>query len=93
MSITIYNFKKLRASISSNYKFTSGTDTEVILELLERHGLDCLNKISGIYAFGIWDSKKSELISKIKSEHPYDVPSITWWSVESTKEYYDWVQG
>ena len=39
------------------------------------------------------ESKKSELISKIKSEPPYDVPSITWWSVESTKEYYDWVQG
>ena len=32
------------------------------LQNLERHGLDCLNKISGIYAFGIWDSKKRELI-------------------------------
>ena len=51
----IYNFKKLRASISSNYKFTSGTDTEVILELLERHGLDCLNKIQEFMrlAYGI----------------------------------------
>ena len=39
------------------------------------------------------ESKKSELISKIKSEHSYDVPEIIWWPVESTKEYYDWVQG
>mgnify|MGYP001159565224 FL=1 len=38
-------------------------------------------------------SKKSELISKIKSEHSYDVPQIIWWPVESTKEYSDWVQG
>ena len=38
-------------------------------------------------------SKKDDLISKIKSEHSYDVPQIIWWSVESTKEYYDWVQG
>ncbi|MBI87602.1 MAG: divalent-cation tolerance protein CutA [Euryarchaeota archaeon] len=39
------------------------------------------------------ESKKSELISKIKSEHSYDVPEIIWWPVESTKEYYEWVQG
>ena len=39
------------------------------------------------------ESKKDELISKIKSEHSYDVPAIFWWAVDSTKEYYDWVQG
>jgi len=39
------------------------------------------------------ESNKNDLISKIKSEHSYDVPEIIWWSVESTKEYYDWVQG
>ena len=39
------------------------------------------------------ESKKGELISKIKSEHSYDVPAIFWWAVDSTKEYYDWVQG
>ena len=39
------------------------------------------------------ESKKSELISKIKSEHSYDVPEIIWWPVESTKEYYEWGQG
>ncbi len=39
------------------------------------------------------ESNKIELISKIKSEHSYDVPQIIWWCAESTKEYYDWVQG
>ncbi len=39
------------------------------------------------------ESNKSELISRIKSEHSYDVPQIIWWTVQSTKEYYDWVQG
>ncbi len=58
----IYNFKKLKTNLKPQHKFISGTDTEVILELFERYGLDCLNKISGIYAFGIWDSKKNELI-------------------------------
>lgn len=39
------------------------------------------------------ESNKNELISKIKSEHSYDVPQIIWWPVESTKEYSDWVKG
>tara|TARA_Y100001970_G_scaffold202691_1_gene246788 strand:+ start:4773 stop:5087 length:315 start_codon:yes stop_codon:yes gene_type:complete len=39
------------------------------------------------------ESKKGGLISKIKTEHPYDVPEIIWWPAESTNEYYDWVQG
>jgi periplasmic divalent cation tolerance protein len=39
------------------------------------------------------DSNKNELISKIKSEHSYDVPEILCWPAESTKEYSDWVKG
>ena len=39
------------------------------------------------------ESRKNGLISKIKSEHSYDLPQIVWWSVESTVEYYNWVQG
>ena len=39
------------------------------------------------------ESSINGLISKIKSEHSYDVPQIVWWSVESTIEYYNWVQG
>jgi len=58
----IYNFKKLRTNIKPKHKFISGTDTEVILELFEEYGLNCLNKISGIYAFAIWDALKKELI-------------------------------
>jgi periplasmic divalent cation tolerance protein len=39
------------------------------------------------------ESSKNGLISKIKSEHPYDLPQIVWWSAEATVEYYNWVQG
>ena len=38
-------------------------------------------------------SKIKKLIHKIKSEHPYNVPEILYWAVESTDEYYDWVKG
>ena len=34
---------------------------------------------------------KDSLVSKIQSTHPYDVPEITWWPVESIQEYFEWV--
>ena len=39
------------------------------------------------------ESNKNALISKIKSEHSYEVPEILCWPAESTKEYSDWVKG
>ena len=38
-------------------------------------------------------SKVNQLIDKIKLEHPYDVPEILFWSVESTADYSQWVKG
>lgn len=38
-------------------------------------------------------SKVKKLIHKVKSEHPYDVPEILFWAVESTEEYSNWIQG
>ncbi len=36
---------------------------------------------------------KDKVVSKIKSEHPYDLPKVLCWPAESTKEYSDWVKG
>ena len=38
-------------------------------------------------------SKVNQSIDKIKLEHPYDVPEILFWSVESTADYSQWVKG
>jgi periplasmic divalent cation tolerance protein len=38
-------------------------------------------------------SKIKNLIHKIKSEHPYEIPEILYWAVESTDEYSSWVKG
>ncbi|MDP6318481.1 MAG: divalent cation tolerance protein CutA [Candidatus Thalassarchaeaceae archaeon] len=35
-------------------------------------------------------SKKASLISKITSEHPYDVPMILAFAAETTPEYAEW---
>jgi len=58
----IYNYLELRAElISKGYKFSSNTDTEVILNAYKEWGQDCLNKFNGMWAFAIWDRRKSSL--------------------------------
>ncbi|HSU68608.1 MAG TPA: asparagine synthase (glutamine-hydrolyzing) [Tepidisphaeraceae bacterium] len=49
----IYNFVELRAGLQTKgVEFHSAGDTEVLLELLRREGLDCLTRLRGMFAFG-----------------------------------------
>lgn len=58
----IYNYKTLRQElIDLGYKFSSQGDAEVILNLYRHFGQDCLSKLSGIFAFAIWDECAKEL--------------------------------
>jgi asparagine synthase (glutamine-hydrolysing) len=58
----IYNFKEIKADLEKRgHKFKSHTDTEVILHLYEEEGIDCVNRFNGMFAFAIWDEKKSSL--------------------------------
>lgn len=55
----IYNFKELRNFLENKgHTFKSNTDTEVIIHLYEEEGVNCLNKLIGMFAFCIYDSKK-----------------------------------
>jgi asparagine synthase (glutamine-hydrolysing) len=54
----IYNFLELKHELEAQgAKFVSGTDTEVIIELYEREGTNCLAKLNGMFAFAIWDKR------------------------------------
>ena len=58
----IYNFLELREQLEhSGHVFRSRTDTEVILHLYERHGVDCLRLLRGMFAFAIWDTQERQL--------------------------------
>lgn len=55
----IYNYKELRHTlIEKGHNFNSLTDTEVILNAYQEWGTDCLSKLSGMFAFTIYDKKK-----------------------------------
>ncbi|MBI2875339.1 MAG: asparagine synthase (glutamine-hydrolyzing) [Candidatus Tectomicrobia bacterium] len=59
----LYNFLELReALIQKGHRFTSRTDTEVILHLYEEHGEECVERLNGIFAFAIWDAKARKLL-------------------------------
>ena len=52
----IYNYKSLRERFRSQIEFQYNNDTEVILQLYEKFGSDCLQYLRGMFAFAIWDS-------------------------------------
>jgi asparagine synthase (glutamine-hydrolysing) len=58
----IYNFKELRDDlIMKGHKFTTKSDTEVILHSYEEYGTKCLDKLNGMFAFAIYDIKNREV--------------------------------
>lgn len=58
----IYNYRELRSFCQKRgHIFSTSTDTEVILHLFEEFGPECLDLLSGIFSFAIWDEKKKEL--------------------------------
>ncbi len=58
----IYNFLRLRRELEQQgYEFISRSDTEVLLYLYEKEGIECLEKLRGMFAFAIWDERKQIL--------------------------------
>lgn len=58
----IYNFLELKRKYFSNFNFVSGTDTEVMLELIEKIGIDkTLLEIEGMFAFAYYDIENKEI--------------------------------
>ena len=58
----IFNFKELRSELEKKgFKFTTQSDTEVIVQYYAHEGRACLSRFNGQFALAIWDRKKEEL--------------------------------
>jgi asparagine synthase (glutamine-hydrolysing) len=57
----IYNHRALRSEFS-DYPFRTASDCEPIIPLFERHGAGFLNRLSGIFAFVLYDRLKNDYL-------------------------------
>ncbi|MGX9885355.1 asparagine synthase (glutamine-hydrolyzing) [Streptomyces sp. NPDC002276] len=59
----LYNAPELRAELEAGgVRFRGTSDTEVLLEAWRRWGTDCLPRLRGMFAFGIFDERTGDLV-------------------------------
>lgn len=52
----IYNYEQLKKEVE-NYQYQTQSDSEVLIALYLKYGIDFLNKLNGMFAFAIYDTR------------------------------------
>jgi asparagine synthase (glutamine-hydrolysing) len=59
----IYNYQEVRPWLEARgHRFTTRSDTEVVLHLYEEKGEWCARELRGMFAFAVWDGRRQALI-------------------------------
>ena len=59
----IYNFRELRAELeAAGHRFTTSTDTEVIVHAYEQWGQAAFRRLRGMFGLAIWDRRTRRLV-------------------------------
>jgi len=60
----IYNYKDIRLVLEKKgHKFSTNSDTEVIIHAYEEYSDDCVKHFNGDFGFAIWDVERRELFA------------------------------
>lgn len=59
----IYNFQELLPPLEqAGHSFRSRSDSEVIIHAYEQWGVECIQRLNGMFAFALWDRRKRRVL-------------------------------
>ena len=60
----LYNYRELRTELQGlGHRFTSTSDTEVVLHAYEEWGVAAMERFVGMWAFALWDGRQRRLVA------------------------------
>jgi asparagine synthase (glutamine-hydrolysing) len=81
----IYNYRELRRELErAGHRFRTHSDTEVLVHLYEEHGLAFAERLRGMFAVALWDSRRRRVVV---ARDRFGIKPLYWRAVGGTLSF------